>query len=156
MVSRALIGLWNWDNTISAIYLHENGYPVHGAGEILANKYPTWDQVWELIELGHLFVLGSELSPDFSKPHSIHNPQPDVTVAFHRDHGRPESPPFVVHSLNEYVAYGRTEIEAEYLYLFACGTWFIYFLNGEQPPYWYDLNYILGPGKQENSSNTGC
>ena len=86
MSTRAGIGMLMPDWTIKAIYLHRDGSPFEcAAGGILAQYYNTTERVGMLLELGDLSTLGAKIFPDSKTPHSWEHPQPDVTVAYHRD-----------------------------------------------------------------------
>ena len=96
MSTRAAIGMLMPDWTIKAIYLHQDGCPFEsGAGGVLAQHYTTTERVEMLLDLGDLSSLGAKIFPDAKTPHSRANPQPDVTVAYHRDRGEDYNPPVV-------------------------------------------------------------
>ena len=93
MCTNAAIGLAMPDGTIKAVYLHWDGYIEHGgAGETLGEHYRDRAKVEKLISLGFLSSLGAEVDPDPASPHSWSNPQPNVTVAYHRDRNDPLVP----------------------------------------------------------------
>ena len=60
MATRSHIGLKNQDGTVDYIYCHWDGYPTNN-GFILIEHYDTTDKVKQLLELGNLSVLGSEI-----------------------------------------------------------------------------------------------
>ena len=111
------------DWTIHAVYLHHDGYLHGGAGEILAEHYITPERVESLIELGDLSSLKPNIYPDAKSPHSWAHPQPDVTVAYHRDRGESPHPPTVFTDLYDYETNGQEVFGAEYLYLFVDDRW---------------------------------
>ena len=93
MSTNAAIGLAMPDGTIKAVYLHWDGYITDGgAGETLSAHYKDRTKVEKLIALGFLSSLGAEVDPDPATPHSWSNPQPGVTVAYHRDRKEPLHP----------------------------------------------------------------
>ncbi len=57
MSTRSNIGIINADGSVTAIYVHNDGYPSHN-GRILLNHYNTEDKVRTLLSLGDLSVLG--------------------------------------------------------------------------------------------------
>jgi len=59
MSTHSMIGRWNSDGTVDAIYCHFDGYPKHHS-PILAQHYATEAQVNALIALGDLEVLAHE------------------------------------------------------------------------------------------------
>ncbi len=72
MSTRSNIGIINVDGSVTTVYCHADGYP-SGVGETLLNHYNTEDKVRELLKLGDLFILGSEIGEkhnfnDFSNP----------------------------------------------------------------------------------------
>lgn len=69
------------------IYCHNDGYPQgpHGVGFKLNTFYTDPVKVKELMALGDISQLKKEVSTPF--PHSFNNPEPGVTVAYHRDRG---------------------------------------------------------------------
>jgi len=124
MATSAGIGMTMPDGTVKANYVHWDGYPA-GAGAILAGWYNTPEMVEKLLALGDLSTLGRILDPDPAKPHRGSSPQPDVTLAYHRDCGEDFCPPFVYKSKEEYGEKGKGDLWADYLYLFEDGKWFV-------------------------------
>lgn len=82
MSTHALIGIQNEDGTVRAIYLHSDGY-VQQAGQTLTRNYYRPVHVRELIGLGDLSTLGSEIGTK----HDFHDYRPDQTTAYGRDRG---------------------------------------------------------------------
>lgn len=82
MSTRSFIGKVNNDGSIVGIYCHFDGYPKHQ--EPLLKNYDTLDKVDELLLLGSLSYLGSEIGykQDFNNPKN-HN----FCLAYHRDRG---------------------------------------------------------------------
>ncbi len=78
------IGVLSSDNSVRFIYCHFDGY-IKGVGLKLKESYNSEEAANSLIDLGDISSLGSKLAPDGSKHHSFDSPQPDVTVAYHRD-----------------------------------------------------------------------
>ena len=143
MSTRAGIGMLMPDWTIKAIYLHRDGSPFEcAAGGILAQYYNTTERVEMLLELGDLSTLGAKIFPDAKTPHSWENPQPDVTVAYHRDRGEAPHPPTVFTDLYDYETKGPEVFGAEYLYLFVDGQWIACDLS-RNPHEWEELENML-------------
>jgi hypothetical protein len=84
MSTRSYISKKQPDNTYKAIYCHFDGY-LEGVGETLVDSFANGSKVDELLKLGSLSSLGSNIiSPnDFNTP----NPDQNVTMAYHRDRG---------------------------------------------------------------------
>ena len=73
MSTRSIIAKENADGTFTGIYCHWDGYPEHN-GSILINHYTDDQKINQLLKLGDLSILGSEIgekhpfeSPDKSK-----------------------------------------------------------------------------------------
>jgi hypothetical protein len=60
MSTRSLIGLLNADKSVTHIYCHFDGYP-DGVGQTLLDHYTDFRKIKELIALGDLSILGSEI-----------------------------------------------------------------------------------------------
>ena len=60
MATRSRIALQNTNGTITSIYCHFDGYPSNN-GKILLEHYSDPSKVQELINLGDLSILGSEI-----------------------------------------------------------------------------------------------
>lgn len=71
MATRSRIAIENQDGTVTSIYCHWDGY-LGGNGEKLQNHFQDREKVEQLIALGDISSLGSDL---------------DETVAYHRDRG---------------------------------------------------------------------
>ncbi len=84
MATRSRIAIENVDNTVTSIYCHFDGYVSHN-GDILQNHYTDRDKVEELIALGDISYLAKNLEP--TGKHTFEDPQPKVTLAYHRDRG---------------------------------------------------------------------
>jgi hypothetical protein len=82
----ARIGLLQADNSVISIYCYYDGNTIF---DILKDSYNTTEKVEDLLALGDISSLGSQLAPDPSKPHIPLNYQKDVTIAFCRDMGDP-------------------------------------------------------------------
>lgn len=122
MSTRAAIAMRLPDNTIHAIYCHNDGYPGM-VGAILGGFYKTEERVKALLDLGALSQLGSKLEPDPDVPHTFREPQQDVTYAYHRDRGDQLRPGKTYSSLEEFEKDAPETFAADYLYLFENGTW---------------------------------
>ena len=121
MSTRAAIAMRLPDNTIHAIYCHNDGYP-GWVGAVLSGWYKTAEQVKALIALGALSQLGPKLNPDPGIPHTFIAPQKDVTVAYHRDRKEPPQPAVTHKSV---VSLMRDDWGIPYYYLFdeRTGQW---------------------------------
>lgn len=60
MSTRTKIGIVNADKTVTSIHLWRDGYPEY-AGQLLATKYKTVEQIEKLMKGGNLIDLGATL-----------------------------------------------------------------------------------------------
>lgn len=142
MSTRAGIGMTMPDGTVRAIYLHHDGYTLGGAGDTLAKHYSTLERVESLLELGDLSSLRAKIFPDVRSVHSWEHPQPDVTIAYHRDRGEALHPPAVFSDLYDFELKGPEIFGAEYLYLFVNGLWLVRIVH-ENTHKWKELEAVL-------------
>lgn len=82
MVTRSYIGIKE-GNHISYIYCHWDGYIAHN-GAILQKSYQDEDKIHDLINLGDLSVLGSEIGEE----HDFMSDDKDICTAYHRDRNK--------------------------------------------------------------------
>lgn len=92
MATRSSIGIELETEEVLSIYCHWDGYPSHN-GVILHEFYKDREKVMSLIELGDISTLGPEVSPKEGSNHSYESPDPEVTVAYHRDREEEYSKP---------------------------------------------------------------
>ena len=71
MSTRSRIAIEKQDGTVTSIYCHFDGY-ISGNGEILQTNYSNREKVEQLIALGDISSLESDI---------------DETIAYHRDRG---------------------------------------------------------------------
>lgn len=79
MATRSYIGIKE-GNHISYIYCHWDGYIAHN-GAILQKSYQDEDKIHDLINLGDLSALGSEIGEE----HDSMSDDKDICTAYHRD-----------------------------------------------------------------------
>lgn len=85
MGTRSIIGLKNLDGTYETVYCHWDGYLSHN-GLILAKHYTTEALARELISFGDMSSLKEAAIPTAAS-HSYENPEPNITIYYHRDRG---------------------------------------------------------------------
>lgn len=120
MSTNARIGIQNDDLSVTSIYTHWDGYPSHH-GPILVENYNTEAKARELIALGDLSVLNSELGEkhDFDMSYDTREKLGPWCVAYGRDRGESDVDS-VTHPVNSWPSYGQ-----EYEYLFQNGRWVV-------------------------------
>lgn len=125
MSTRSRIGAMNPDGTITSVYCHNDGY-VSGVGEILSEHYGNPVDVYRLLTLGDLSVLGrTPLAYDSEESDAIvmngydGEPPYEKCISYHAWRGE-NSPAITVNTLDDY----RTLYEA-YNYLYRDGAWYV-------------------------------
>jgi hypothetical protein len=132
MGTRSTIAIQNEDGTVTGIYCHWDGYLSHN-GDILQNHYNTEAAVRELIALGDLSSLGSEIGE--KHPFDTYNltegqkdPRwKDWCTAYGRDRGETNIEACTCHNWRQFVnEYGQA-----YDYLFVPGKgWHVGYFDG--------------------------
>lgn len=118
MATRSMIAM-KVDNQYRAIYCHYDGYPSHHM-PILQQNYLNPDKAKELIDLGSLSVLASEIGQeqDFNKHDSSKS---DWCLAYHRDRG--ETLQISTTMDLKTLIHLAKECWAEYIYIYRDGYW---------------------------------
>ncbi len=115
MSTRSFIGKLNANGSISGIYCHFDGYPSHH--EPILKNYNTNDKVDQLLALGSLSILGSEIGEkqDFDNPTND-----NWCLAYHRDRGEELEVFMTYESQDEMMS---SISWADYAYLFDGTNW---------------------------------
>ena len=102
------------------------GGGISHVGAILFNYYTEEEEVADLVHKGDISSLGKKLYPDTFKPHTFDDPQPDVTVCYHRDRGESWNLTHydTCHSISQFLRDGG--IQYFYLYDVSDGFWKVY------------------------------
>jgi len=136
MGTRSTIAIENADGTVTGIYCHWDGYLSHN-GRILAENYTDEAKVRELIGLGDISSLGTEIGT----AHDFDNCPAGETNAYARDRGERDVDARTAHNWRQFVA----ENGQEYDYLFTPGKgWQVSTYNGI-----YDLARALETETEE-------
>ena len=129
MSTAAIIGI-KQGRAIRSIYCHNDG-GIFGVGAILSHEYNYEARIDELIKGGDISSLGVLLTPDPLYDHSFDNPQPGVTVFYHRDRGDDwnDCQPMQVSTIKMFT----NQIGIQYYYLFDTSgqAWKVYGSNGK-------------------------
>lgn len=120
MGTRSRIAAENADGTFSSIYCQWDGYP-DGVGKTLMEHYKDEAKIRELLALGDISSLGSEIGEkhDFDS-----RANQDWTKAYGRDRGETDTQGEVcngIEALNKLTE----DSGGEYLYVFDGGKWFV-------------------------------
>ncbi|MBL8048106.1 MAG: hypothetical protein JNJ45_05440 [Chthonomonas sp.] len=121
MSTRSFIGR-KVDFGFEAIYCHFDGY-LAGVGTTLLKHYTTDEKVKQLLELGDISSLGSEIG----EKHDFDNKTEETanwTRAYHRDRGEEFRSRISFNTLKEFVDCAK-ESWAEYIYLWDGTDWFV-------------------------------
>lgn len=137
MSTAAIIGIKR-GRTIRGIYCH-NGGDLFGVGVTLDQEYNYEARIDELINGGDISSLGIMLTPDPLYGHSFNNPQPGVTVFYHRDRGDSweDCQPMEVSTIKMFT----NQIGIQYYYLFdtSVQAWKVYGGNGKLMGFLYNF-----------------
>lgn len=122
MSTRSRIGYMLPDGTVKSVYCHSDGYieGPHGVGWMLHTHYNSLDAAKNIVALGDLSSLLPMLAPPDGVKHTFGNPAKDVTKAYSRDRGTPDTDAAVSHSDGAFFEAGE-----EYNYLFRHGMWVV-------------------------------
>ena len=131
MGTSSAIGMKMEDGGVRAIRCNWDGY-VAGVGVILGGWYTETAKIEELLALGDLSRLGTKIAPEPGTTHTFAHPQPDVTVAYHRDRGERMKSARRYADVDAYRRDGKGDFGADYLYLYANGKWYVYGVYGER------------------------
>ncbi len=120
MSTRSNIGILRSNGTCESIYCHSDGYE-DGVGKVLFKHYTTITKVEELIALGDISCLSSEIGvkhPFDSRDIVYHN----MCLAYHRDRGEELHAATKSRSKNDILSIDNG---AKYTYLFVekTGKW---------------------------------
>ena len=124
MATRATIAKLD-DNGVKAIYLHSDGYLEH-AGKILDQHYQDKDKVDELLAHGDVSFLDENIGVkiDFMDYKTRYaNKQ---CKFYHRDRGEDRKEAETLNNENELIEFASKKCMAEYIYMFAYGSWYVY------------------------------
>ncbi|MEK6884182.1 MAG: hypothetical protein AABY22_31420 [Nanoarchaeota archaeon] len=108
MSTRSNIGIIHEDETVTFIYCHYDGY-LECVGTILYENYSNLEKLYELMELGSISSLGSNIGTK----HSFDNCPQDETNSYGRDRGEKD-----VSSRTLSNKYEVKKVMEEFLYLY--------------------------------------
>ena len=137
MSTRSYIGIKVNRKEGKFISCHWDGTPGYN-GKMLLEYYSDPKKLEELLELGDISSLGSEINPDPEKEHTFDHPQKGVVVAYTRERGDEYFPAFTC-KLNDYDQFN--EVDFSYVYDPKNGKW--YFRSWYSNARWSDLEKYL-------------
>ena len=124
MATRSTIAKLGKDGIIKAVYCHSDGYLEHN-GKVLNEYYKDESKVDELLAHGYISSLNENICVklDFDDYMSFHEKK--QCRFYHRDRG--EDLMFnEFESDIEYIEWAKDSCNAEYIYMFAFGAWYVY------------------------------
>jgi len=125
MSTRSLICIKK-ENTYEAIYCHWDGYPEHN-GAILKNYYTDPNKIQQLIDLGDISSLESEIG----EKHNFNDNNNNWTTFYGRDRGEEDVNARIVSRFEDLKEIASNH-GAEYVYIFENGNWKCYGYNWEE------------------------
>lgn len=128
MGTRALIALQETDGAYTTIYTHWDGYPSHH-GAILTEAYATEERVRALLALGDLSTLGRELGEKHAFEDRTERTR-NWCTSYSRDRGEDDTAAKLYAGPDE-LAQAATDCWAEYVYVFAPSTGWLFMETGE-------------------------
>lgn len=126
MATRSLIGKLNPDNTVTYIYCHFDGYP-SGVGKTLTEHYFSPIKIDQLLGLGDLSVLGSELGEQ--QDFNTYSSESGWCLAYGRDRGERNTEAKTI-DMDEYLNEDLHGEDFKYLYFESENEWDAYDFKG--------------------------
>ena len=124
MATRATIAKLD-KNGVKAIYLHSDGYLEH-AGKILDQHYQDESKVDELLSHGDVSSLNENIGEKLPFNDYMLFHEKKQCRFYHRDRGEDKKEAATLGGENELVKFATEKCDAEYIYMFAFGSWYVY------------------------------
>ena len=124
MATRATIAKLD-KNGVKAIYLHSDGYLEH-AGKILDQHYQDESKVDELLSHGDVSSLNENIGEKLPFNDYMLFYEKKQCRFYHRDRGEDKKEAATLGGENELVKFATEKCDAEYIYMFAFGSWYVY------------------------------
>ena len=124
MATRSTIAKLGKDGIIKAVYCHSDGYLEHN-GKVLNEYYKDESKVDELLAHGDISTLDQNIGEKLPFNDYMLFHEKKQCRFYHRDRG--EDLMFnEFESDIEYIEWAKDSCNAEYIYMFACGAWYVY------------------------------
>ena len=124
MATRATIAKLD-NNGVKAIYLHSDGY-LEYAGRILDEHYQDESKVDELLAHGDVSMLNENIGEKLPFNDYMLFHEKKQCRFYHRDRGEDKKEAATLGGENELVKFATEKCDAEYIYMFAYGSWYVY------------------------------
>ena len=124
MATRSTIAKLSKDGIIKAVYCHSDGYLEYN-GKMLNEYYQDESKVDELLAQGDISFLNENIGEKLPFDDYKLFAEKDQCRFYHRDRG--EDLMFnEFESDIEYIEWAKDSCNAEYIYMFAFGAWYVY------------------------------
>ena len=124
MATRATIAKLD-NNGVKAIYLHSDGYLEH-TGRILDEHYRDESKLNELLAHGDVSSLNENIGEKLPFNDYMLFHEKKQCRFYHRDRGEDKKEAATLGGENELVKFATEKCDAEYIYMFAYGSWYVY------------------------------
>ena len=124
MATRATIAKLD-NNGVKAIYLHSDGY-LEYAGRILDEHYRDESKLNELLAHGDVSSLNENIGEKLPFNDYMLFHEKKQCRFYHRDRGEDKKEAATLGGENELVKFATEKCDAEYIYMFAYGHWYVY------------------------------
>ena len=124
MATRSTIAKLGKDGIIKAVYCHSDGYLEHN-GKILNEHYKDESKVDELLAHGDISSLNKNIGVKIDFNDYKLRAKNKQCRFYHRDRGED----FMFNEFEsdiEYIEWAKDSCNAEYIYMFAFGAWYVY------------------------------
>ena len=108
-----------------AIYCHSDGYLEH-VGRVLDGHYRDESKVDELLEHGDVSSLNENIGEKLPFNDYMLFHEKKQCRFYHRDRGEDKKEAATLGGENELVKFATEKCDAEYIYMFAYGSWYVY------------------------------
>ena len=124
MATRATIAKLD-NNGVKAIYLHSDGY-LEYTGRILDEHYRDESKLNELLAHGDVSSLNENIGEKLPFNDYMLFHEKKQCRFYHRDRGEDKKEAATLGGENELVKFATEKCDAEYIYMFAYGSWYVY------------------------------
>ena len=124
MATRATIAKLD-NNGVKTIYLHSDGYLEH-AGIILDEHYRDESKVDELLAQGDVSSLNENIGEKLPFNDYMLFHEKKQCRFYGRDRGEDKKEAAILKDENELIKFATEKCDAEYIYMFAYGSWYVY------------------------------
>ena len=124
MATRATIAKLD-NNGVKAIYLHSDGY-LEYTGRILDEHYRDESKLNELLAHGDVSSLNENIGEKLPFNDYMLFHEKKQCRFYGRDRGEDKKEAAILKDENELIKFATEKCDAEYIYMFAYGSWYVY------------------------------